>query len=298
MEKTLVILAAGMGSRFGGIKQIEPIGPNGEIISDYNIYNAIKYGFNKVVFIIRKENIDIFEKKITEKYKNKITIEYAFQEFDSIYTEYKIPPTRTKMLGTVHALLCAKDKIKGMFAVINADDFYGENAFDSAAKCMNTIKSTNEQYTVNYPLYKVSNQKGEVKRGLCFKDNKNTINKVLESYIKVEDNKYFARELDKQEYFEINYDIGCAMNFFIFNTQIFKLLELYYIDFLNHITDTNECLLSIFLNLSIINKKIVLNEVLTDSNWMGVTYKEDLDELKNKISDLIKNKTYPNDLWN
>ncbi len=297
MKKTLVILAAGMGSRFGGIKQIEPVGPNGEIISDYNIYNAIKYGFDKVVFIIRKEHLNLFKETITSKYEDKIEVVFAFQEMDEIYPEYKIPSTRTKMLGTVHALLCAKNVIDETFAIINADDFYGEEAFKSAAEFINNSLDEETNLTVNYPISKVSNGNLEVKRGLCFKDENGKINKVLESVVKEENGVYIAKELDKDEIFEINANMGCAVNLFVFKKNIFKHLEEYYINFLKEITDTNECLLSVFLNKYILSNKIKLSEVLTDSKWMGITYKDDLENFKNEINKLIEAGKYPANLW-
>ncbi len=297
MKKTLVILAAGMGSRFGGIKQLEPVGPSGEIISDYNIYNAIKHGFTKIVFIIRREHLQIFEEKIVSKYKDKVEIAFAFQELNEIYPEYKIPETRTKMLGTVHALLCAKNVIDGTFGILNADDFYGEKALESASAFMDISLNEDTHLTINYPLKNVTSGALEVKRGLCYKDNEGNLNNVLESVIKEENGKYIAKELDKEELFEVDGNMGCSMNFFVYKTSIFKHLEEYYLEFLKNINDTNECLLSIFLNEYIKKEKIKLFEVITDSKWMGITYKEDLEGFKSEINKMIEAGEYPRNLW-
>ena len=136
MNKTLLIMAAGMGSRFGGLKQLEPVGPNGEIIIDYSIYDAIRNGFNKIVFIIKEENYDIFREKIGKKIEDKIQVEYVFQKLENLPVGYKVPEGRIKPWGTAHAILCAKDVINEPFVVINADDFYGNDAYHVISKFM------------------------------------------------------------------------------------------------------------------------------------------------------------------
>ena len=168
-DLTLVILAAGMGSRFGGLKQIAPLGPNGEFIIDYSVYDAIKAGFNKIVFLIKEENYDLFKETIGSRVEPHINVEYCFQKNDNLPEGYKIPETRIKPLGTAHAILCCKDNVREPFMMINADDFYGRDAFMKAAEF---LKSTTENIPHQYGMvgYQVKNtmtENGAVKRGAC-----------------------------------------------------------------------------------------------------------------------------------
>ena len=175
--KTLVIMAAGMGSRFGGLKQIEPVGPSGEIIADYSVYDAKKAGFERVVFIIRKENEDYFKEHIISKFNDKIEVELAFQELSYIPEDVILPEGRVKMLGTGHALYCAQDYIDDDFIIINSDDFYGYDSFLQASKFLD---SKNEDYmSVNYPFYVTMSKYGKVKRGVVKEDN-GYVKEVLE----------------------------------------------------------------------------------------------------------------------
>ena len=177
--KTLVIMAAGMGSRFGGLKQIEPVGPHGEIIADYSVYDAKRAGFSKVVFIIRKENEDYFRTHIINKYKG-IDIVLAFQELDYIPCDVTLPEGRVKMLGTGHALYCAKDVIEGDFIIINSDDFYGKHSYELASKFFD--EETKNYLSVNYPYIVTASKYGKVKRGVV-KENNGIIESITESEI-------------------------------------------------------------------------------------------------------------------
>jgi NDP-sugar pyrophosphorylase family protein len=161
---TLVILAAGMGSRFGGLKQMEPIGPTGQFIIDYSVYDAIKAGFNKVVFIIKEENYDAFKETIGSRVEPYIKVEYCFQKNDNIPEGYKLPEDRVKPLGTAHALYCAKDKVNENFAIISADDFFGYDAFKKAA---DFLKENNDFCVIGYKIGDTLSDKGAVKRGVC-----------------------------------------------------------------------------------------------------------------------------------
>lgn len=179
---TLVIMAAGIGSRFGGLKQIEPVGPNGEFIIDYSIYDAIRSGFNKVVFIIKKENYDIFKETIGKRIEEKIKVEYVFQSNENV--PINIPKERTKPLGTAHAILCCKNVVKENFAIINADDFYG---YDSFKQLSEFLKSTKNDFgIVSYKLGATLSSNGSVKRGVCYISD-GYLNEIVESKIEFAD---------------------------------------------------------------------------------------------------------------
>ncbi len=296
MEKTLVIMAAGMGSRFGGIKQIEPVGPNGEIISDYNIYNAYKNGFTKVVFIIRKHLEEVFKSDIITKYKDKIEIEFAYQELDTINNGNKVPSTREKMLGTAHALLCAKDKISGPFVVLNADDFYGSSAFKIASEFLNNNIKEFEYMNVTYPVKLVTSEINPVKRGIIYSEN-GIINKVVESDIIQKAGKAFAESVSTGEKFEVDLNNGCSMNFFVLKPSILEIFEKEYDIFLETIDDTVEFLLPSIIAKYIHSGIVTLYEEKSESNWYGITYKEDLIEFKEELNKLIEKGEYPSNLW-
>lgn len=297
MNLTLVIMAAGMGSRFGGLKQIEPVGPSGEIIADYSIYDAIKAGFNKVVFIIRKEHLDYFEEHIVSKFKDKIEVAFAFQELTEVPSDVKIPEDRVKMLGTGHALLCAKDKIDGPFAVINADDFYGSNGIKCIADYLKNNHDDREHISVNYPFIVTASKNGKVKRGISISENGYMVNNI-ESEITYEDGKYVARSLDGAKTFTIEENQPVSVNLFGFKYSFFDYLEKEFDEFIHgDVGLTEEILLTGILQKGIKENIFKVKVETTDSTWLGVTYKEDLPELKSKILEFVQKGEYPNNLW-
>ena len=294
---TLVIMAAGMGSRFGGLKQIEPVGPNNEIIADYSVYDAIKAGFKKVIFIIRKENLKYFQENITKKYQDKIEVLFAFQELENIPQEIKLPKDRTKMLGTAHALYCAKDLINGDFVLINSDDFYG---FDSYKIAVDFFENSNDNYeyvSINYP-YKITESKnGAVKRGVVVENN-GFIEDILESEIKKENDKLIARSLTNDKTFEINENTLVSVNFFGIKKTFLNYLDEKFNTFIKKDIGLNdEFLIPNVLKDGIKEKRFKIQSKTSKSNWMGITYKEDLPYLKDKINELIKKGEYPDNLW-
>lgn len=294
---TLVIMAAGMGSRFGGLKQIEPVGPNNEIIADYSVYDAIKAGFKKVIFIIRKENLKYFQENITKKYQDKIEVLFAFQELENIPQEIKLPKDRTKMLGTAHALYCARNLINGNFVLINSDDFYG---FDSYNRAVDFFENSNDNYeyvSINYP-YKITESKnGAVKRGVVVENN-GFIEDIIESEIKKENDKLIARSLANDKTFEINEDTLVSVNFFGIKKTFLRYLEEKFDDFIKRDIGLNdEFLIPNVIKEGIKEKRFKVISKKSKSKWMGVTYKEDLPELKIKIKELIKKGEYPENLW-
>ena len=297
-DMTLVILAAGMGSRFGGLKQIEPVGPNGEFIIDYSVYDAIEAGFNKVVFIIRKENYEIFRDTVGKRIENKVKVLYAFQEMDDVREKYNIPLDRTKPLGTTHAILCVKDLVNEPFLIINSDDFYGKEAYLDAA---NFLKQTNykENGAILYKIVNTLTENGKVKRGICYTEN-NKLVKAIESSIGKIDGKIIAEPLNGEESFEINEDQAISMNMFVLLPSIFPMLEKTFDEFMmNNQNNLDKCEALIIEDLFklIEENKITLNIVKTNAKWFGVTYKEDKEQVVKSINELIEIGLYPKDLW-
>jgi len=294
---TLVIMAAGLGSRFGGLKQIEPIDNNNNIILDYSVYDAIKNGCNKVVFIIKEENYNIFRDTIGKRIEDKVQVEYVFQNNDNIPSWANIPIDRIKPLGTAHAILCCKDVVKEDFVIINADDFYGEDAFKEA---FNYIKSNNESNNYAMVGYQVGNTLttfGSVKRGVCETDGV-FLSKIIESSVEKIDDKVLATPLNGSDKFYTSTDTLVSMNMFICNTNLFEYLEEYFNEFLkNNNLLTDEFLLPEVICDLVFRNIIKVKILKTTSKWHGMTYKEDKELLVYEINKLIENKVYPKNLW-
>ena len=292
---TLVIMAAGMGSRFGGLKQIEPIDEYGNFIIDYSIYDAIKEGFTKVVFIIKKENYDIFRETVGARVEKYIDVEYAFQELDKLPDGYQVPEGRVKPWGTGHAILCAKDLVHENFAIINSDDFYGRDAYRVIA---NFLKNNHDETKYAMAGYKVKNtltENGSVKRGVCQEEN-GYLTKLIESKIEKIDGKLMATPLEGGDDFEVSGDDLVSMNMFGFTPKLFKKLEEGFPKFLDsHKDDTLKCE---YLIPTIVFEQIEKNEATvevlkTDAVWQGITYREDKDKVVSEIKKLVDNGEYP-----
>ena len=302
-NKTLLIMAAGMGSRFGGLKQIEPMGPNGEFIIDYSIYDAKQAGFNKVIFIIKEENYDVFKSTIGSRVEPHIKTEYVFQNNDLVPEEYlDLVKDRTKPLGTGYAILCAKDKIHEPFAVINADDFYGTDSYKKASEILDNLKTTPpyEYAMVGYQVKNTITENGSVKRGLCKVEN-NKLVEITECSIEKKDDTIVATPLSNEvESFEIDEDAIVSMNLLLFTPTFFPHLEKEFHKFLEK-NKEDLSKVEFFIPDAIFNAiKENYAEVIvepTTSKWYGVTYKEDADIVKNSIKELVQTKKYPNNLW-
>ena len=300
MKKTLLILAAGMGSRFGGLKQIEPVGPNGEFIIDYSIYDAKQAGFTKVVFLIKEENYEIFKETIGKRVEKQIETEYAFQKNDNLPEEYQeLLKARIRPLGTAHAILCAKDKINEPFAIINADDFYGRDAYQKASNYLDTIKE-NEYGLVAYRLGNTLTPNGSAKRGVCEVTDNNELIKLTESKVTLKGEIVEGESLETKEKFKTSKDTIASMNFLLFSTSLFKILEDKILEFLEANKDNlNDCefLIPIVLNELLEEKKVKVNVLETNATWYGVTYKEDKEMVVNAINKLIEEGQYNKNLW-
>ena len=295
-DKTLLILAAGMGSRFGGLKQATSFGPSGEYIIDYSIFDAIRCGFNKVVFIIKEENYDLFRNTVGKRIEKHIKVEYVFQSLNDVPKKFKIPKERIKPLGTAHAILCAKDVIKEPFVMINADDYYGYDAFKIASDFINNNK--NSQGIVGYKVTNTMSENGSVKRGVieteedCLKD-------LIESSIVKENGVIKATKLSNSEEFIIDEDTLVSMNMIVFIPKIFDYIDSNFETFLSN----SDLLKDEYLIPDVISKSIKENVfkfsvVKTDAKWVGVTYKEDKDMVSNYINKLVSDGIYKEDLWN
>lgn len=298
---TLVVMAAGMGSRFGGLKQIEPINKDGEFIIDYSIYDAIKAGFTKVVFVIKEENYQIFKETIGKRIEKHIKVEYAFQSLDDLPKGYTKPSERLKPWGTAHAVLCAKKNVNEPFVIINSDDFYGYESFKVISQYLKNTPKKNNLLLAASVIYKLGNTlsiNGSVKRGVCEEKN-NKLTNLIESEIIKENNKLIAHPLENNPPFEVSENTPVAVNFFAFTPKIFEYLEQGFKQFLdkNIKNLTSEYLLPNYI-FELINKKILEVDVLkTNSKWLGVTYKEDKEYVINEIKKLHQTKKYPEHLW-
>lgn len=293
---TLVIMAAGIGSRYGGLKQIESVGPSGEFIIDYSVYDAIKAGFKKVIFIIKEENYEIFKSTIGKRIENHIEVEYVFQNNDNV--PVSIPKERTKPLGTAQAILCCKDIIKENFAIVNADDFYGRDAFFKVKEFISNVKNDNDFALIGYNVLDTITDNGSVKRGVCnIKDD--YLVSLDESIISKDNHKLSCKTLADNKDIKINNDTIVSMNMFGFTPKVLELFNENFKEFLdNNDLMTSEYLVPVEINNYLKKKLINVKVIKTTSKWYGITYKEDLNILKDEINKLVNNGVYPKDLWN
>lgn len=298
MEPTLVILAAGMASRYGSMKQIQGFGPSGETIMEYSIYDAIAAGFTKVVFIIRKDFAEEFKNIFEPKLKGKIQTAYVYQQLDSFTGNHVIPADRVKPWGTAHAVLCCKDEVKEPFAVINADDFYGKDSFKKAYNFL-TTKCTDKHFAViGYELVNTLSEHGSVSRGVISTKNNNEmvgIDERLKIYKK--DGKIVYEDDDNLT--ELAPDTKVSMNFFCYTPEYIRMCEE---EFDNFLTANIQNLKSEFLIPRMADHYIktgrgVIEIVPTTSKWFGVTYKEDAPVVKASVDKLVASGEYPTNLW-
>ena len=298
---TLVILAAGMGSRFGGLKQIEPMGPSDEFIIDYSVYDAIKAGFNKIVFLIKRENYDLFKETIGARVEPHIKVEYAFQELNNLPIGYELPSDRTKPLGTAHAVLCCKDVVNEPFAMINADDFYGRDAFIKAYDFLvNTDSNSNNYGMIGYMVSNTLTENGSVKRGVCEVDENDYLKSIIESKVERINNVIVAKPLDGRGEFNVDDKATVSMNFLLFTPSIFKHIEDRFPIFLKENKDnllTSEYLIPDVLEKLIQENKVTTKVINTTASWYGVTYKEDTPSVRSAIKNLVDNGEYNYNLW-
>lgn len=299
MNRTLVVMAAGMGSRFGGLKQIEPMGPNQEFLIDYSIYDAIDAGFNKVVFIIKEENYEIFKETIGSRIEDKIKVEYAFQKMETVPEGSPILKDREKPLGTAHAIYCVKDIVKEPFCIINADDFYGREAYFEAIHFFDENKDENIYGLVGYQTAKTLSKNGSAKRGVCKLYN-NNLETIIESKVEEKEGKIIAEPLDGSTPFEISGDTIVSMNMLLFYPNLFPYLEEKLRVFLERPKEKlekDEFLIPDVLKEAMEEGVRKVKVIETTASWYGVTYKEDKEEVVNAIKEMTEKEIYPSPLW-
>lgn len=296
---TVVILAAGMASRYGSMKQTQSFGPSGETILEYSVYDAIAAGFNKVVFIIRKDFAQSFQQIVEPKLKDRIQIEYVYQQLDSFTEGFSIPPERTKPWGTAHAVLCCKGVVNEPFAVINADDFYGADAFEKAFTFLSTRCNEKTYAVIGYELANTLSKHGSVSRGVISTNAQSEmtgIDERLDIYRKA-DNKIVYKENDTENI--LSEQTKVSMNFFCFHQNFIDLCIAEFKTFLtqNIHLPKSEYLMPKMADEFIKNGYGIIELVPTSAKWFGVTYKEDAPVVQASVDHLVAEGIYPSNLW-
>jgi len=301
MFPTLLILAAGIGSRFGGLKQAEGVGPSGEAILDYSIYDAIQAGFKKVVFIIRQDILEDMQRIFFDKWKDKIEVDYVFQEIDNLPGGYRPPAERVKPWGTGHAIWVAADKVREPFCVINADDFYGRRSYELAASFLGNIDNLLQgRYAlIGYTLKNTLSEYGFVSRAECQANDNGLLTSITERLKIKREGEVVVYQDDNGESRAISEDTVVSMNIWGFMPSLFRHLEDEMVIFLN---ENSGSLKAEFLLPNVVDKLIHSGEVEipvlpTDAQWFGMTYKEDLEIVRGRLAELVDRGDYPTPVW-
>lgn len=300
MKPTLIVLAAGMGSRYGGLKQVDGLGPNGETIIDYSVYDAIRAGFGKVIFVIRRSIEDEFMKIFAKRFDREINIGVAFQELDMLPENFTCPPGREKPWGTAHAVWVTRNMVNEPFAVINADDFYGFDTFTTLAKELSSSMLKPGQYfMVGFRLNKTLSEQGSVSRGACDVDNNAFLKAIVEhtQIQRVGDKIYNMYDSGNQ--IELDGNMLVSMNFWGFTQDFFNLTETMLKEFLSGIPDPkkSEIYIPTVVNRAIQDGLATCKVLSTTSEWFGVTYPGDKTMVVDKLKELVRNGVYPSPLW-
>ena len=303
MKPTLLLLAAGMGSRYGGLKQLDGLGPNGETIMDYSIYDAIKAGFGKIVFVIRKDFEQEFRDKVLSKYEGHIPAELVFQGLDSLPEGFSVPEGRQKPWGTNHAVLMAKDAIKEPFCVINCDDFYNRDAFMVIGKFLSELPegAKNTYAMVGFRVGNTLSENGTVARGICSKDDNENLTTVVERTEIMRVNGAVSYKDEQGEWVAVDDNTPVSMNMWGFTPDYFEYSEAYFKEFLSDPKNIENLKAEFFIPL-MVNKLIVEGTVSvrvldTTSKWFGVTYAADRQGTVDRIQQLINEGVYPQKLF-
>ena len=299
MARTLVIMAAGMGSRYGGNKQVTGFGPSGEWLCEYSAYDAWKAGFDRIVFIIKPEMLDMVRAKVEGHMDACLEVKYAFQDFTSLPAFYRVPEGRVKPYGTVHAVLCAAEYIDGPFAVLNADDYYGRDAFVRMARLLDGIAETGEAAMVAYPLSKTVSRNGTVTRGICGCEGDKLVSVMETKKIGVLEDGSIA-DLGRETPRLLDPDSQVSMNFWGYTPWMLAQMKDSFEDFLHRLALddlTGELLLPVLVDRYMHLDRLQVTVSGTDSAWFGVTYAEDRPKVMEKLQALHDAGEYPTPLW-
>ncbi len=299
MKPTLLVLAAGMGSRYGGLKQLDEVGPNGETIIDYSVYDAIRAGFGKIVFVIRKNLEEAFKEKITDKFEGKIDIKFAFQEVNTKIEGIDDMPERQKPWGTGHAVLVAHDLIQEPFAVVNADDYYGIEAFEKMANFLSNECNESHYSMVGFQLKNTISENGSVSRGVCSSDENGYLTTVTErtSIRRIAD--IICYEEEEVKYL-LDDDTVVSMNLWGFHHNVFEHSREMFVEFVKNNSENpkSEFYIPLVVNDLLQSDSIKLKVLTSTEKWYGVTYKEDKDDVVAAMQRLHDEGKYPKALWN
>lgn len=297
MKPTLLVLAAGMGSRYGGLKQIDPVGPAGETIIDYSIYDAMRAGFGKLVFVIRNDIAAQFKEIVGARFANRIPVEYVYQELDKLPPGFSVPPGRTKPWGTTQAILMAEDVIREPFAAINADDFYGVDSFQVLSKQLQS--GSNDYSMVGFVLRNTLSDFGSVARGVCEVDSENYLKSIIE-LTKIEKDGNGAKYTDANGNGQkLTGDEPVSMNMWGFQPDIFPHLRREFTEFLKlqGQAEKSECYIPMTVGDLIRQGRAKCRVLRSTASWFGVTYREDRPRVVESIRALISQGQYPEKLW-
>lgn len=304
MKAALVIMAAGMGSRYGGSKQVDGIGPNGEILMEYSVFDALRAGFTKVVFIIKPEMRDLMEELVGKRLAERKTAEgekvevcYAYQDFSSVPSFYKVPEERVKPFGTVHALLCARECVSEPFVVINADDYYGVDAFKTIYRELSKLAETGEGTMVGYDLCNTVSEHGTVTRGVCHVNEQGMLDRVVETFhLKPCDDGQIRDIQENGDGPVYAPETPVSMNFWGFTPWLFEKLDEYFKDFLRALPDGEikaECLLPSLIGQLIDRGELTVSVLRSSARWFGMTYHEDKEMVQKELKKLHDAGVYP-----
>jgi UTP-glucose-1-phosphate uridylyltransferase len=296
-KPTLLVLAAGMGSRYGGLKQIDPVGPNGETIIDYSIFDAMRAGFGKLVFVIRKDIEQQFREIVGVRFEKRIAVEYVFQELEKLPAGFSVPAGRAKPWGTTHAILMAENVVKEPFAAINADDFYGQNAYKLLAQHL--VSGTQDYAMVGFILKNTLSDFGSVARGVSRTDANHYLTSVQEM-MKIERDGSGAKNTDAQgNLTKLSGEEAVSMNFWGFTPALFAQLRTEFNKFLakSGAELKSECYIPSTVNDLVLAGQAKVKVLRTPDSWFGVTYREDRPQVVASIRKLIERGDYPEKLW-
>jgi hypothetical protein len=300
MPQTLVVLAAGMGSRYGGLKQIDPMGPSGETILDYSVFDALRAGFSKVVFIIRPDFEADFRNNVSSKFEHLVDVEYAFQTLDKLPSGWSVPAGREKPWGTTHAILCASDVVKENFAVINADDFYGQESYAVLNEELSGVDSLANTFSmVGFTLRNTLSDHGSVARGVCTTSENGLLTHIDEMTNLSREGSGALYTREDGSVLNLTGDEPVSMNMWGFTPRLFDHLDRVFQEFLRTSGSElkSECFIPLTVGQLISEKHVTCKVLRSNSTWFGVTYKEDKEIVQGSIAALVETGKYPQSLW-